>query len=88
MTRHLLLVLLAGCLGAAPARAQTANSSPAAGFGGSGGNGSSTGNVSRTAPSGGAAMPGAGVPQIGPETPVEKKADEQSKKDLDICKGC
>ena len=82
MTRRIVSSAFALVLATAPAIAQTANSSPATGSGTAGG------NVSRTAPSGGTAKPDAGTPQIGPETPVEKKADEDSKKVTGICKGC
>ena len=88
MERHIAPALLALALATVSASAQTANSSPASGFGRTGGNGPAGGNVSRTAPSGGTAKPGAGTPQIGAETPVEKKADEQSRKDTTICNGC
>lgn len=79
--RCITVLMAVSCLAAAPALAQTANSSPTSGGGGGG-------NASRTAPSGGTAKPDAGMPQSGPETPVEKKAEEQSKKDIGICKGC
>lgn len=72
--------LLAASLSAA--QAQTANSSPTSG-GGAGG-----GTVSRTAPSGGTAMPTAGQPQIGAPTPTERHEEQKSQKDVNICKGC
>ncbi len=68
---------------ASPSQAQTANASPTSGAGGG------AGNVARTAPSGGTAMPSAGQPQIGAPTPLEEHEEHKSEKVTgSVCKGC
>ncbi len=62
--------------------AQTANSSPASGTG------AGSGNVVRTAPSGGTTQSTGGQPQAGAPTLLDQHEEDKSKKETTICKGC